>query len=114
VLDLSPPETLRAHDPKDLISKIARCRVRPPEATSELWGGTVRLAMQDDPEMVGFLQRVFGLLPETGAVSEDKFFVWFGPTADREDDRCRDGQGECLASNATLAAGRGGDPPVSP
>jgi len=68
---------LQPHNPEDLIARIAPVEYHP-EATSELWETTIRLAMSDDDEMVSFLQRVFGYAL-TGYTSEKKFFDAYGP-----------------------------------
>jgi len=68
---------LQPHNSEDMIARIAPVEYHP-DATSDLWEDTIRLAMRDDNEMVAFLQRVFGYAL-TGYTGEKKFFDAYGP-----------------------------------
>lgn len=68
---------LRDHDPDDLLSLITPVEYRP-TAQSDLWDRTLSLAMEDDAEMLEFLQRMYGYIL-TGSQAEKKFFDEFGP-----------------------------------
>jgi len=69
---------LQPHNPDDLLSYIAPVEYHP-DATSELWEDTIRLSMKGDPEMIAYLQRVYGYAL-TGYTTEKKFFEEYGLT----------------------------------
>ena len=68
---------LRKHDPADLITKLCPVDYEP-EATFPMWEDFLWQAMDNFPELVGFLQRAVGYCL-TGLTSEKKLFFIHGP-----------------------------------
>ncbi len=69
----------RPHAPSDLLSMMAGVKYDP-DAHSELWEQTVAAAMQEDMDKTVFLQKAMGY-GVTGDISEECFFILYGPTA---------------------------------
>lgn len=59
---------LKAHDPADLITKLAPVEYDP-SAPAPTWDAFLRWAMQDDEELVAYLQRIVGYAA-VGAIGE--------------------------------------------
>ena len=76
-LDLRTRE-FRPHSPADMISMMSGVAYEP-NARSELWEHTVGAAMEDTEKAV-FLQKAMGY-GITGDISEECFFILYGPTA---------------------------------
>ena len=68
--------TLKAHDPQDLITKLAPVSYDP-LATSDLWEQFLMDVMQGNKNLVGYLQQVSGYAL-TGDTKEHAFFVAHG------------------------------------
>ncbi|WP_406699184.1 phage/plasmid primase, P4 family [Singulisphaera sp. Ch08] len=68
--------TLRPHDPRDLITKLAPVAFDP-TARRELWIKTIDRTMGNDQEVIGFLQRSIGYAA-TGDISEHAIFILYG------------------------------------
>jgi len=77
-LDLRTRE-FRPHAPSDMLSMLSGARYDP-EAKSPLWEHTVSDAMQGDIDKSVFLQKAMGY-GVTGDISEECFFILYGPTA---------------------------------
>ena len=77
-LDLRTRE-FRAHSPSDMLSMMSGVKYNP-DARSDLWDRTVAAAMQEDAEKTTFLQKAMGY-GTTGDISEECFFILYGPTA---------------------------------
>lgn len=67
---------LREHDPADLLTRCLDMEYRP-EATCELWLEFLKTIMDEDEEMVAFLQRALGY-SLTGSTQEQKIFLLHG------------------------------------
>jgi putative DNA primase/helicase len=74
-LDLKTGE-LRSHNPEDLITRIIKHNYNP-DAECSFWEHTLRLALDNDQEMVDFVQRGFGY-SISGSTAEQCFFVCWG------------------------------------
>ncbi|MCI9506134.1 MAG: hypothetical protein HFF62_06015 [Oscillospiraceae bacterium] len=77
-LDLRTRE-FRPHSPSDMLSMMSGVKYNP-KAKSELWENTVAAAMQEDMDKTVFLQKAMGY-GVTGDISEECFFILYGPTA---------------------------------
>ncbi|MDE7243555.1 MAG: hypothetical protein K2O18_06210, partial [Oscillospiraceae bacterium] len=77
-LDLRTRE-FRPHSPSDMLSMISGAKYDP-GARSELWERTVAAAMQEETDKTVFLQKAMGY-GVTGDISEEFFFILYGPTA---------------------------------
>ena len=69
----------RPHSPSDLLSMMSGVKYDP-GAKSALWESTVAAAMQEDRDKTVFLQKAMGY-GVTGDISEECFFILYGPTA---------------------------------
>ncbi|NPV89222.1 MAG: DNA primase [Firmicutes bacterium] len=67
---------IRPHDPKDLITKMSDVEYDP-AADCPRFEKFIREIMNDDEEMVSFLQRMFGS-SLAGAIKENVFFIFWG------------------------------------
>lgn len=96
-LDLRTRE-FRPHSPSDMLSMISGVTYDP-EARSPLWESTVAAAMQEDRDKTVFLQKAMGY-GVTGDISEECFFILYGPTA-------RNGKGTVMETYIRMLGGYG-------
>jgi putative DNA primase/helicase len=68
--------TLREHRREDMLLQQAACEYRP-ETQCEDWNRVLRDSFESTPDLVEYIQRVFGYAL-TGDTSEEKFFFFFG------------------------------------
>ena len=75
-LDLRKGDT-RAHDPKDLLTKISPVAFDP-QATCARWLAFLDQAMAGDKEMIGYLQRMIGYAATASIREQVAFILWGG------------------------------------
>ena len=75
-LDLRTGHT-RAHDPKDLLTKISPV-ASDPRAGCPRWMAFLHTAMAGDEEMIGYLQRVIGYAATASIREQVAFILWGG------------------------------------
>jgi putative DNA primase/helicase len=75
-LDLRTGQT-RAHDPKDLLTKISPVAFDP-QAACPKWLAFLRTAMASDEEMIGYLQRTVGYAATASTREQVAFILWGG------------------------------------
>jgi len=67
----------RAHDPKDMLTKISPVAFDP-QAACPRWHAFLRKAMDGDEEMIGYLQRVIGYAATASIREQVAFILWGG------------------------------------
>jgi putative DNA primase/helicase len=67
----------RAHDPKDMLTKISPVSFDP-QAACPRWHAFLRKAMDGDEEMIGYLQRVIGYAATASIREQVAFILWGG------------------------------------
>jgi len=75
-LDLRMGQT-RAHDPRDLLTKISPIAFDP-QAACPRWLAFLRKAMASDEEMIGYLQRTVGYAATASTREQVAFILWGG------------------------------------
>lgn len=79
ILNLRGQSAFRAHEPADLMTKLAPVRFDP-TAVCPLWERFLNRVMDNDQEMIGYLRRIAGLWM-TGDITRQEFHIFFGAGA---------------------------------